>query len=152
MQITLETTIDAPREAVFAHVVAIARWPAVIRGIETVEMLTEGPVRVGSRFRETRLMHGTRATEEMTVAVLAPPELLVLTAESHGTRYRVEHRLALEGKGTRLALVFAGQPATLLARLLMPLGLLFAGAVRRQIAADLEDLKRAAEAGTRRPA
>ena len=44
-----------------------------------------------------------------------------------------------------LELAFEGRPVTLLARLLAPLGLLFQGTVKRQLAADLADLAREAE-------
>jgi hypothetical protein len=91
------------------------------------------------------MMHGSRATEEMTVAELAPPSRLVLTAENHGARYRAEHLFASEAGGTRLTLSFEGKPLTLFAYLMMPLGYLLAGAVRRQLEADLADLKRRAE-------
>ena len=78
-------------------------------GIERVEILTPGPVAVGTRFRETRIMFGRRATEEMTVAELDPPRRLVLTAYNHGTAYRAEHLFAPEGDGTGLTLIFAGR-------------------------------------------
>jgi hypothetical protein len=95
-------------------------------------------VAVGTRFRETREMFGRKATEEMTVAEIEPPRRLVLTAFNHGTAYRVEHLLTAESAGTRV---------TLAARLLMPLGLLFRGTVRRQLVSDLADLGH--EAGRR---
>jgi hypothetical protein len=110
-------------------------------------MLTPGPVRTGTRFRETRKMHGSKSTEEMTVAEFAPPDRFVLTAENHGARYRAEHLFAAEDGGTRLTLSFEGKPVTLFAYLMMPLGYLLAGAVRQQLEADLADLKRAAEQG-----
>jgi hypothetical protein len=132
---------------VFAIAADVPRWPEVIRGIESVEMLTPGPMRVGTRFRETRTMHGSTATEEMTVAELAPPSRFVLTAENHGARYRAEHVFAAEAVDTRLTLSFEGKPVTLFAYLMTPLSYLLAGAVRRQLEADLADLKRAAEQG-----
>jgi carbon monoxide dehydrogenase subunit G len=147
MRMTVTTRIAAPTERVFAIATDVPHWPEVIRGIESVEMLTTGPMRVGTRFRETRTMHGSKTTEEMTVAELAAPSRFVLTAENHGARYRVEHLFASEAGGTRLTLSFEGKPVTLFAYLMMPLGYLFAGAVRRQLESDLADLKRRAEQG-----
>jgi carbon monoxide dehydrogenase subunit G len=143
LRTSVESLIDAPRDVVFASLVDIERWPDVISGIVEVTLLTPGPVAVGTRFRETREMFGRKATEEMTVAEMESPRRLVLTAFNHGTTYRVEHLLAAEGAGgTRLTVAFEGRPVTLAARLLMPLGLLFRGAVRRQLASDLADLER----------
>jgi len=145
MQVGIEAVIEAPFATVFAAVADIPAWPQFISGIESVEMLIGGPVAAGMRFRETRVMFGRRATEEMMVAEIAPPRRLVLTALNHGAAYRVEHLLEPAGAHTRLRLVFEGRPVTLVARLLMPLGLLFRGAVKHQLAADLADLKREAE-------
>lgn len=145
MEVTLDVRIDAPPVLVFAVLADVPRWPARIEAITRVETLTSGPVAPGTRFRETRLMFGRTATEEMTVAELVTPVLLVLTADNHGTHYRMTHRLSPEGAATRLNLVFEGQPQTFLARLLAPLGYLMANSVRRQIEADLASLKRSIE-------
>jgi hypothetical protein len=145
MQCSVQRLIAAPRETVFAIASDIPHWPEVVSSIEHVEMLTPGPVAAGSRFGETRLMHGRAATEEMTVAELTPPERFVLTAENHGTRYRMEYLFEAEGAGTRLRLVFSGEPATLAARLLAPLARLMRGQLQRQLAADLADLAHEAE-------
>ena len=148
MRIGLETLIHAAPARVFALVADIARWPDFMSAIERLEVLTPGPVAVGTRFRETRTMFGRSASEEMTVAEFAPPHRLVLSAHNHGTAYRSEHIFEPAGEGTRLRMVFGGVPTSVLAKLMVPLGWLFLGAVKRQLAADLADLKREAE---RRP-
>lgn len=145
MRLSVETLIDAPRERVFARLLDVTRWPETIRGIESVELLTPGPIAVGSRIRETRHMHGRKASEVMTLAEIEKPARLVLTAENHGTRYRVMHLLKAEGGATRLGLHLEGEPVTLLARLFIPLAWLMRGVVKRQLAADLADLKQALE-------
>ena len=145
MQVRVHSVVAAPPATVFAVTTEIGSWPETIRAIEHVEILTPGPVGVGTRFRETRTMFGKTATEEMTVAELDPPHRLVLTAYNHGTAYRAEHVFAREGDGTDLTLTFAGVPQSLLARLLAPIGYLMLGALRRQLASDLADLAREAE-------
>ena len=149
MRIEVEEATTAAPEVAFATATDIARWPQFITGIDSVEILTTGPVAVGTRFRETRLMHGRTATEEMTVEELEAPRLFVLSALSHGTRFRVEHRFERDGGGTRMTVLFEGRPMTLLARLLTPLALLVIGSVRREIAADLAGLAREAERRSR---
>ena len=145
MRITVQLKIDAPPDVAFALVADIPGWPRVISGIQSVDMLTPGPVAVGTRFRETRLMFGRQATEEMTVAEIEAPRRLILTAFNHGTAYRAEHLFEAHAGGTKLELAFEGRPVTLLARLLTPLGLLVRGTVKRQLTADLTDLAREAE-------
>jgi uncharacterized protein YndB with AHSA1/START domain len=145
MQVRVQSVIAAPPETVFAVATEIARWPEFIAAIERVEVLTPGPVAVGTRFRETRTMFGRSATEEMTVAEIDPPLRLVLTAHNHGTAYRAEHLFAPQGAGTSLTLTFDGRPQSLPARLFAPIGYLMLGTVRRQLASDLADLGREAE-------
>ena len=123
----------------------VERWSDIIEAIERVEVLTPGPVAVGTRFRETRTMFGKRATEEMTVAELDPPRRLVLTAHNHGTAYRAEHLFEPQDNGTRLTLIFVGEPQSLLARVFSPIGYMMLGTLRRQLASDLADLAREAE-------
>ena len=108
MRIIVEVRVSAPVERVFAAATDIPCWPETIEAITRVEMLTEGPVAVGTRFREARTMFGREETEEMTVQELTPPERFVLTAENHGTRYRAVHTFVAEGSGTRLKLAFEG--------------------------------------------
>jgi len=144
MRIEVEEATTAAPEVAFATATDIARWPQFITGIDSVEILTTGPVAVGTRFRETRLMHG-----RMTVKKLEAPRLFVLSALSHGTHFRAEHRFEPDGDGTRMTVLFEGRPMTLLARLLTPLALLVIGSVRREIAADLAGLAREAERRSR---
>jgi len=145
MKIEVETLIAASPEAVFAILTDISRLPEVLAGIEQVEVLTPGPLAVGTRFRETRRMFGRLATEEMTVAEIVPSERFVLTAFNHGTRYRAEHVLDTAGTGSYVRLRFEGRPETPLAWLMAPLGWMFQSGVKAQLASDLADIKRAAE-------
>jgi uncharacterized protein YndB with AHSA1/START domain len=149
MQVSIATTVEAPPSRVFAVAADIARWPDFMSAIERVDLLTPGPVAIGARFRETRTMFGRSASEEMTVVEFTPPHRLVLAAHNHGTAYRAEHIFEASGAGTRLRMIFGGVPTSLMARLMAPLGWLFLPAVKRQLAADLADLKREAERGPR---
>ncbi|MCH9765664.1 MAG: SRPBCC family protein [Alphaproteobacteria bacterium] len=145
MQLTVSTEINAPIAHVFSIMTDVARWPDTISGIESVEWLTGEPGSVGATFRETRRMHGRIASEDMTIAEIQPPSRFVLTAFSHGTRYEAVHELREERDGTRLELSFSGQPESLFARLMTPLGWLFRSAVCKQLLLDLADLKAVAE-------
>ena len=147
MQVTVDCTTRAPAEIAYATHLDVMQWPRFVRGIEKVEMLTQGPPRVGSRFRETRLMFGKRASEEMTIAQLVPPQRQVLTAENHGTRYTATATFTPQDGGTLIRLRFEGAPVSLLARMMSGLAILMAGTVRKQLQADLDDV--AAEADRR---
>ena len=145
MQVAVKCFIEAPPDAVFSTAIDISNWPRFISGVQSVELLTPGPVAAGTRFREMRSMFSRQATEDMTLAQVEPPRRFLFTAFNHGTAYRAEHLFAPEGAGTRTTLIFEGQPATLLARLFAPLGRLFLGTLKRQLESDLADLKLEAE-------
>jgi hypothetical protein len=145
MKVDIEADVRAPPDVVFATVFDIARWPDFVRAIERLEILTDGPVGVGTRFRETRTMFGRSATEEMTVAVVDPPRHFNLTAENHGTRYFARHEIMATSTGSRLRLVFEGTAVTFAAKLFTVVGWLFKGAVQKQLQSDLEDVKTEAE-------
>ena len=141
----LSTHVNAPPAVVFATAIDVARWPELIRGVKAVEILTPGPVGVGTRFRETRQLFGRDAVEEMTFAAFDPSRLFTLEAVSCGSRFTSEHRFTADIAGTLLELTLRTQPLTLAARLMAPLGRLMTPMMRRMIGADLDDLKRAAE-------
>jgi hypothetical protein len=145
MKIEVEAGIAAPPDVVYATVTDIARWPDFARATQHLEVLTPGPLAIGTRFRETRTMFGRTATEEMTVAALDPPRRFDLTAENHGTRYLARHDIEPTPSGSRLRLVFEGEAVTFAGKLGMLIGVLFKGAVKKQLQADLDDVKAEAE-------
>ena len=145
MRIAVEALINAPPDVVYTVASDIPNWARFISAIEHIEMLTSGPVTLGTRFRETRKMFGRSATEEMQVAELTPPTRFALSAIAHGTVYWSEHTITPSGGGTRLALAFEGRPHTRIARLLGFMGYLFKRSLVRTLQGDLQDLKREAE-------
>lgn len=144
--ITITETIAAPPEKVFARATDFPNAANIIQGIEKMEMLTEGPVEVGTRFRETRKMFGKLATEEMEVKTLDPPRMYALGAESHGSRYHTEFRFEPVGDGTRVTMEFQGEPLTMFAKVMTVMMKPMMKSMAKLCAKDLADLKAAVEA------
>ena len=71
--------IEAEPEQVFLLFTDIEKFPENLSGIERVELLTAGPVGVGTRFKETRIMFKRETTEEMEVTRFDPPRALIGT-------------------------------------------------------------------------
>lgn len=145
MKLTATKTIAAPVERVFAIAADFAGAPEVISGITRVEMLTDGPVGVGTRFRETRRLHGREGTEEMEVTEFEPNERYALGCESHGCLYRTVFRFVPAGEGTEVDMEFAATPQTLVAKILSVVMRPAIKAVGKIVEQDLEDIKTAAE-------
>ena len=142
----ISTLVDAAPELVFAAASDFQNAPERVSGIERVEMLTEGPLRVGTRFRETRTMFGKQAVEEMEVIDLQPGRSYTLGADSCGCRFESVVSCTPEGTGTRLAIEMVSTPKTLAAKLMAPLGAVMAGAMKKAMQQDLEDIRRSVEA------
>jgi hypothetical protein len=53
-------------------------WPRIIGSVTAIELLTDGRVRVGTRMRLTRIMHGPQMTEELEVETFERPRRLRL--------------------------------------------------------------------------
>src|SRR5258707_876568 len=67
VQIELARIVAAHPRAVFATVADVETWPRILRSVKSVELLTPGSLRVGTRLREQRVMFGRETTEEMEV-------------------------------------------------------------------------------------
>lgn len=137
--------IDAPPTRVFELASSFERAPEHISGITKVEMVTDGPVRTGTRFKETRVMMGREATEEMEVVEFTPNKSYTLAAESCGSEWRSQLTFQPSGGGTDVNLDMQCKAKTFFAKLMMPIGLLMMGSMKKCIQQDLIDLKAAAE-------
>jgi len=144
--LSVSTHVSAPVERVFAVYTDIGKAAERIPDIVAVELLTEGPFRVGTRWRETRVMFKKQATEEMWVTSVDPPRSYTVEAESHGMRYSTRFSFVPDGAGTEVRWDFASTPQTLGTKLLSPvLDLLMKGTMKKCMLRDLEALRGVAE-------
>jgi len=149
--LTTSIQIEAPPEVVFELLTDVPRWPEHFPAIQKIEMLTDGPVWVGTRFRETRRMFGREATEEMEIAEIEPRKRFGLSAHSHGTGYLTMHTLTPTQGGTHLALEFIATPRSTAAKVLAPFSGLMMKPLRRCLEEDLEALRQTCEASSTLP-
>jgi hypothetical protein len=141
----LSTHVSAPIETVFRLAADFAETPGRIKLIKRVEMLTPGPVGVGTRFRETREFMKREATEEMEVTAFDAPRSYTLVCRSHGCLFESHFRFEPDGNGTRMTLACNNQALTLGAKLMSPLAWLMQGTIKKCVEQDLADIKSAAE-------
>ena len=147
MKLTATQHVAAPVDRTFAVASDFAGAADNIDGITQVEMLTDGPVAVGTRFRETRRMHGREATEEMEVTEFEPNERYALGCESHGCLYRTVFHFTPKDGGTEIDMVFEATPQTFFAKIMSILTRPAIKMIGKVVEQDLEDIKSAAEAG-----
>lgn len=142
--------IAAPPERVWSLATDLSGVAERVTAIEAIEVLTEGPFGVGTRWRETRTMMGRQAIEELEITAVEPGRSYTAEAESCGCRYVSTLTCDAEGEGTLVTWSFEGKPVTTGARVMMtlmaPLNWMMTRQVREALAGDLADLRRAAEA------
>lgn len=63
MKVEASCQIKAPREQVFAAFTDLPNLADKVTAITEIEMLTSGPVGVGTKFKETRIMFGKESSE-----------------------------------------------------------------------------------------
>lgn len=142
---TVSKQVNAPVEKLFAAVTNIPEAPSVNPAIKKVEMLTEGPVGKGTRWRETRVMFGKEATETMEVTGFEPGRAMTVEARSCGMHYVSRFDFRPDGEGSRVEMTFSGTPETLMAKVMSPLGSLMMGTARKLLEKDLDCVKAALE-------
>jgi hypothetical protein len=146
LDLSIQRDVAAPPERVFAVASDLRGAPGRIRAITKLEVLTDGPVRVGTRFRETRKMFKREATEEMEVVAMDAPRSYAFGCESCGCRYRMEMRFVPKGSGTEMQMRFQAEPLTFFAKVM---GLLMKPMAKKMMSGcsrDLDDIAAHAEA------
>ena len=118
-----------------------------IRGIEKIELLTEGPMRVGTRWRETRKMMGQSSTETLEVVAFDRPRSYTVGCESCGAYFETTFRFVPDGDGTLVTLDARTEARSIMAKLMSPIGnLMFGKMMRKCMGDDLDDIRSVAEA------
>ncbi len=145
-RITLGKQVRAPIQRVFAVASNLRDAPKNIPAITKMEVLTEGPVRLGTRFRETRKMFGREATEEMEVTAFDPPRAISIGCENHGCRYRTDFLFEPRDGGTHVEMTFAAEPLSLPAKVM---GFLMRPMMKKIMAECGKDLDAVAAAAER---
>lgn len=142
MQIELAKIVATQPAAAFAVLADIVDWPQIISSIRSVELLTPGPIRAGTRLREDRIVFGHDTTQDMEVETIAPPRRLRLLVEHPDLNYELDHLIdAIYGGGCRLMLICRSRPKTAPGRILQPVMTPFMEiTLRDELERDLSDL------------
>lgn len=145
MNIRVAKHINAPIDRTFDVFSDLTKAVERIEGITKLEILSETTSGLGTRWRETRVMFGREATEEMEISVFEANKSYEVVAESRGVKYHSVYTFTERDGGTEVAMVFSGTPTTLMTRLMTPLGWLFQGATKKALEADMDQLKAVCE-------
>ena len=145
---TLTQHINASPEKVWAVISDIPGSAATLSGIDSIQMLSEGPYGEGTRWKETRTMMGRQETVEMWVAQADPPRSTTVKALQGGADYTTRFSLAERDGGTDLTLTFGAEvlKPTLLSKVAMTLfGKIGMSITRKALSKDLAEIAAKAE-------
>jgi len=152
--ITVSQDINAPIDRVFQIASNIPDAAETIGGITAIETLAEaapadnnnGIVGKGYAWRETRVMMGKEATEDMTIIDWSPPNSYTVEARSHGSHYLTDISLEQTGDGScRITMSFNATAESVMAKFMMIFCFLFKKMLIKCLTADLGDIKAKAE-------
>lgn len=146
--ISLTRHVNATPENVWAVISDVPGSAATLSGVESIQMVSEGPYGEGTRWKETRSMMGRRETVEMWVARADPPHSTTVKALQGGADYT--SRFTLDGRdgGTDLTMTFGAEllRPTVVSRLMLALfGRMGMNLTRKALAQDLAEIATKAE-------
>jgi len=145
---SLTQHIHASPEKVWSVISDIPGSAATLSGIDSIQMLSEGPYGEGTRWKETRTMMGRSETVEMWVAQADPPRSTTVKALQGGADYTSRFSLAERDGGTDLTLTFGADVVkpTVFSKITMALfGKIGMSMTRKALAKDLAEIAAKAE-------
>ena len=140
--VTVSSEFAAPVDRVFQTFTDIEHGPSHVSGIKKLEMMTPGPVHVGTRWLETREVMGHLDTAEMEVTAFDRNRMYTITHRKAGVQIDTTFWFEASGQSTKVTVEFDLESGGLPPGLLAPLGWAVAGKVERVLTQDLADIKR----------
>ena len=135
-----ERIARSPRE-VFDFITASDNAPRVVPSVKSMVKLTDGPVGVGTRYRETRLMNGKEAQAELDVVEYEPGQKYAMRNLTEGIETVYRYTFHPDAGGTRVDLV-CELKASGIKKLMLPL---VASILKKEDGNHLQRLKKALE-------
>lgn len=96
--------IARPPKEVFDFITDSNNAPRVVSSVHSMVKLTEGPVRVGTRYRETRSVNGKEHHAELEVVAFEPNQTYAMKNVTEGIETVYRYRFQTESNGTRVNL------------------------------------------------
>lgn len=144
MKIVIEKSFNVGKKDLMEFMSEPKKLEGVVSGIASVEILSNAMKGGGVKWRETRVMFGKEATEDMWISKYdVNGGLMHIEAASHGVEYLTTYNFRETDGGVDMKMVFAGKPVTLFAKIMTPLAYLFKGTTKKLLEADLEEIERA---------
>ena len=137
----LSEWIARPPKEVFDFITSSENAPKVVPSVKSMVKLTEGPVRAGTRYRETRLMQGKEQHADLEVVAYEPNQKYAMKNVTEGIETVYRYTFRPEANGTRVDLICEVKAGGL-KKLMLPM---VASILKKEDGDHLQKLKRALE-------
>lgn len=145
MKIEAFCHIKASKREVFETFSDLENLANNVTAITNIELLTNGPTGVGTKFKETRLMFGKESTETMEITQFNPFESFREEAHSNGIDYISDWTFSEQNGTTTVSICFTSKANTLMGKLIGLLFSLMAGGMKKAFMTDMEELRNVLE-------
>jgi hypothetical protein len=133
--------IACPPMRVFEFISDSNNAPKIVPAVKSTLKLTDGPPRVGTRYRETRLINGKEQHVDLEVKEYAAPEVYAMQNVTDGFETVYRYQLRPERAGTHIDLVCEVKAAGV-KKLMLPF---IASVLKKEDGAHLQTLKKLME-------
>ena len=142
LDVTQSVTISRPPSAVYALITDVEATPRWSKAISRIVRDTQGPLTVGDTFTEEATLLGRIIRTSKVITELKENSAYAEAATAGMLPHTVRMTLRSAGAGTMLTFRLSGNPGRA-ARLFGPL---LGRALKKQVASDLQHMKRLLEA------
>ena len=146
--VSLSHHVNASADKVWTVISDIPGSVATLSSVLSIEMLSDGPYREGTRWKETRSMMGKSETVEMWVSQADAPLSTTVKALQGGADYTTQMTLRERDGGTDLTMTFGADmvnPSRLTRMGMAVFGKLGLRMTRKALAKDLAEIAAKAE-------
>ena len=134
--------IAAPLDVVFKVVAEVDQFSRAIPHIKKVEFLSPVHSGVGTRFRETRVMHGKDVANELEITEWAENNRVRYVADSHGTVWDTVFTVEPDRDYTLLTMTMESNAKKLIPKIM---NRLMSRMVKKAVEQDMDALKQFCE-------
>lgn len=142
MQVHASCQLDAPKEKCFDAFSDLKNLPNWVTAIKDIEILTEGSVGKGTRFKETRIMFGQESTEEMEVTLFEPNNHIREEVFASGLHYTTDWKFSETNSKTTVTVTLTIEAKTFPAKLMRLGFLLIKSSLKKAFLTDMEEMKK----------
>ena len=102
---TMSEWISRPPQDVFDFVTTPDNAPKIVHSVTSMVKVTDGPIRVGTLYQETRVMRGKEEQAELEVVAYEPRQTYAVKNLTEGIETVYQYSFHPEATGTRVDLV-----------------------------------------------